>query len=213
LRCVKGSSTFGRCARARAIESASPAAMSRASFFACLVGMRETDAQGVASTWSWRPPFINRLYPAETRLKEGALAHDSGHNRWECSLAAGEWRPVSALPAVSRDCRVGVKPPAFPRHSSATAGGAGPRTPQVPVLHPPVDARLGSRELNGIAPTRASRRNRCFEINFIGNRAERQDNPRRCAAILWAELSAAHPPFKVSDVSRTPCSSTPEVES
>src|SRR6202035_3823400 len=38
-----------------------------------------------------------------------AHAHDSDQNRWECSLAAGRWRPVSALPAVSRDCRVDVK--------------------------------------------------------------------------------------------------------
>jgi len=52
---------------------------------------------------------MNRLYPAETRLKEGAHAHDSDQNRWECSLAAGEWRPVSALLAVSRDCRFDVK--------------------------------------------------------------------------------------------------------
>ena len=52
---------------------------------------------------------MNRLYPAETRLKEGAHAHNFGPNRWECSLAAGWWRPVSALPAVSRDCRFAVK--------------------------------------------------------------------------------------------------------
>jgi len=31
-----------------------------------------------------------------------------GPNRWECSLAAGWWRPVSALLAVSRGWRVGV---------------------------------------------------------------------------------------------------------
>ena len=30
-------------------------------------------------------------------------------NRWEYSLAAGWWRPVSALPAVSRDYRLDVK--------------------------------------------------------------------------------------------------------
>src|SRR4029453_11592530 len=30
-------------------------------------------------------------------------------NRWESSLAAGWWRPVSALPAVSRDGRFDVK--------------------------------------------------------------------------------------------------------
>jgi hypothetical protein len=51
---------------------------------------------------------MNRLYPAETRLKEGAHAHDSDQNRWECSLAAGGWRPVSALLAVSRDSRFDV---------------------------------------------------------------------------------------------------------
>src|SRR6185503_19339610 len=51
---------------------------------------------------------MNRLSPAETRQKEGAYAHDSGPNRWECSLAAGWRRPVSALPAVSRECRVSV---------------------------------------------------------------------------------------------------------
>ena len=51
---------------------------------------------------------MNRLSPAETRQKEGADAHDSGPNRWECSLAAGWRRPVSALPAVSRECRVSV---------------------------------------------------------------------------------------------------------
>jgi len=52
---------------------------------------------------------MNRLCPAETRLKEGAHAHDSDQNRWECSLAAGWWRPVSALPPVSRDRRFDVK--------------------------------------------------------------------------------------------------------
>ncbi len=69
---------------------------------------RRTSREGT-SKWSLRPPFINRLCPAETRLKEGANAHDSDQNRWECSLAAGWWRPVSALPPVSRDCRFDVK--------------------------------------------------------------------------------------------------------
>jgi hypothetical protein len=46
---------------------------------------------------------MNRLYPAETRLKEGAIALDQTQNRWECSLAAGWWRPVNALLVVSRD--------------------------------------------------------------------------------------------------------------
>ena len=72
-------------------------------------GIPETDEPAGTSTGSLRPPFMNRLCPAETRLKEGADAHDFGPNRWECSLAAGGWRPVSALPPVSRDCRVDVK--------------------------------------------------------------------------------------------------------
>src|SRR4029450_3759023 len=72
-------------------------------------GTRETDEQGGISKWSLRPPFINRLFPAETRLKEGAHAHDSGQDRWESSLAAGWWRPVGALPAVSRGRRFDVK--------------------------------------------------------------------------------------------------------
>jgi hypothetical protein len=46
---------------------------------------------------------MNRLYPAEARLKEGANARNSDRIRWEYSLAAGGWRPVSALPAVSSD--------------------------------------------------------------------------------------------------------------
>ena len=37
------------------------------------------------------------LKQAERRCK----AHDSDQNRWEYSLAAGGWRPVSARPAVS----------------------------------------------------------------------------------------------------------------
>src|SRR3989441_4172468 len=40
-------------------------------------GIRETDEPGETSKRSLRPPFINRLYPAETRLKEGAIAHNS----------------------------------------------------------------------------------------------------------------------------------------
>src|SRR6185437_11414435 len=35
-------------------------------------------------------------------MKEGAQRTRLRANRWECSLAAGWWRPVSALPAVSR---------------------------------------------------------------------------------------------------------------
>src|SRR5262249_51145867 len=69
---------------------------------------RGTRRKGLRSRHE-RPPFINRLCPAETRLKEGAIALDSDHNRWECSLAAGRWRPVSALPAVAKNRRLGVK--------------------------------------------------------------------------------------------------------
>src|SRR5437870_6366696 len=82
--------------------------LARASLPVC-GGTRETDGRGETSKRSLLPSFMNRLYPAETRLKEGAHAHDSGQNRWECSLAAGWWRPVSALLAVSSDCRFDVK--------------------------------------------------------------------------------------------------------
>src|SRR4051812_48399515 len=78
------------------MAAGSPDATSRANFFARF--RRESrDGPGETSKRSRRPSFINRLYPAETRLKEGAHAHDSDQNRWECSLAAGWWRPVSAL--------------------------------------------------------------------------------------------------------------------
>ena len=89
---------FGSCARARAMAAASPAAMSRASFLACLRRESRDGRGGRDLKRSLRPPFMNRLCPAETRLKEGAHAHDSDQNRWESSLAAGGWRPVSALP-------------------------------------------------------------------------------------------------------------------
>src|SRR5215510_11131313 len=62
----------------------------------------ETYFQGSTSKWSLRPPFIDRLCPAETRLKEGANAHDSDRTGGNHSLAAGRWRPVNALRAVSR---------------------------------------------------------------------------------------------------------------
>jgi len=52
---------------------------------------------------------MNRLCPAETRLKEGAKRTRLRANRWECSLAAGWWRPVSALAGVSRDFDFDVK--------------------------------------------------------------------------------------------------------
>ena len=58
---------------------------------------------------SLHPPFMNRLCPAETRLKEGAKRTRLRPNRWECSLAAGWWRPVSALAGVSRDFDFDVK--------------------------------------------------------------------------------------------------------
>src|SRR5262249_29651205 len=52
---------------------------------------------------------FHRLCPAETRLKEGANALDSDRTGGNLSLAAGWWRPVSALPEVSRDCHFDVK--------------------------------------------------------------------------------------------------------
>ena len=75
--------------------------MSRASFFACLrrdssEGRGGRDFEGVIA-----PPFMNRLCPAETRLKEVQM-HVTQIKQMGCSLAAGWWRPVSALLAVSR---------------------------------------------------------------------------------------------------------------
>jgi hypothetical protein len=52
---------------------------------------------------------MNRLCPAETRLKEGACALNSDQTGGSIFLAAGWWRPVSALPAVSSDGGVDVK--------------------------------------------------------------------------------------------------------
>src|SRR5215469_8489648 len=84
------------------MAAASPAAISRASFFACLRrdsrDGRAGRALGAVIATSFHVPPV----PAESRLKEGANAHNSDQNRWECSLAAGRWRPVSALSAVSR---------------------------------------------------------------------------------------------------------------
>src|SRR5436190_11744487 len=81
-------------------------------------------ATGVQGATSWQPPFMNRLYPAEARLKEGANARDPDQIRWEYSLAAGWWRPVSALPAVSRDNASMSTPPMVgcPTLSSHGAG-------------------------------------------------------------------------------------------
>jgi hypothetical protein len=52
---------------------------------------------------------MNRLCPAETRLKEGANAHNPDETGGSVSLAAGRWRPVSALAEVSRDFDFDVK--------------------------------------------------------------------------------------------------------
>jgi len=52
---------------------------------------------------------MNRLCPAETRLKEGANALNSDETGGSVSLAAGWWRPVSALAEVSRDLDFDVK--------------------------------------------------------------------------------------------------------
>ena len=61
-------------------------------------GTRETDEQGETSKRSLRPPFMNRLYPAETRLKEGANAHDSDQTGGSVPLP----RVGGALSARSR---------------------------------------------------------------------------------------------------------------
>src|SRR5688572_17133443 len=103
------------------MAAGSPAATSRASFLACLRresidGRTGRDREAVMAA-----SFHERLCPAETRLKEGAIAHDLDRNRWECSLAAGRWRPVSALPAVSEEYGFAVKRGA---DTSAPARGA-----------------------------------------------------------------------------------------
>src|SRR5262249_10545442 len=109
-------------------------------------GIRETDDPGEASKWSLRPPFMNRLYPAETRLKEGADAHDSDRTGGNCSLAAGWWRPVSALPAVSRDCRFDVKCESRSNGPACWSVGA-PITTGVPLANQVRSAMTGSTRI------------------------------------------------------------------
>src|SRR5574338_205681 len=99
---VNGSSTFGTCARARATACASWAAVARASSFACFRSDsrdgragRDLDA-GIATS------FHDRLFPADARLKGRCMLHTiRTETGGSYSLAAGWWRPVSALPAVS----------------------------------------------------------------------------------------------------------------
>src|SRR4029453_1972602 len=79
----------------------------RASLLVC-GGIPVKDEQEETLTWSWRPPFMKRLCPADTRPKEGAKHATQTKNRWESSLAAGWWRPVSALSVVSVTCRFAV---------------------------------------------------------------------------------------------------------
>jgi hypothetical protein len=58
------------------------------------------DVQEGTSTWPWRPSFAiacDPLNQAERRCGIPALRS----NRWEFSLAAGRWRPGSALIAMS----------------------------------------------------------------------------------------------------------------
>src|SRR5205809_4126158 len=88
---------------------ASPAAMPRASFLACLrrdsrEGRAGRDFDVVIAT-SFHESPVPRWNQAERRRPRTRLRP----NRWECSLAAGGWRPVSALPAVSRGFRFDVK--------------------------------------------------------------------------------------------------------
>src|SRR6266487_2081837 len=59
---------------------------------------RETDGKGTTSMRSLHPPFMNRLCPAETRLKEGADAHDSDQTGGNLPLP----RVGGALSARSR---------------------------------------------------------------------------------------------------------------
>src|SRR5262245_37714489 len=62
------------CTRARAMAPASPAAISRPASLPAYGGIRETGEAAEILKRSLRPPFMNRLCPAETRLKEGASA-------------------------------------------------------------------------------------------------------------------------------------------
>ena len=129
LRCVSGGSARGRCARARAIAAASPAAISRASFFACLrrdsrEGRGGRDLEAVMA-----PPFMNRLCPAETRLKEGADAHVSEQTGGSVPLP----RVGGALSARSRQYRVGVTLKSNTRrievkHAAKSGSRTSPRT-------------------------------------------------------------------------------------
>jgi len=56
------------------------------------------DEPGETSKESLRPPFMNRLYPAETRLKEGTNARDSDQTGGSVPFP----RVGGALPARSR---------------------------------------------------------------------------------------------------------------
>ena len=127
----------------------------RASWPVC-GGIRGTDEPGETSAWSLRPPFMNRLYPAETRLKEGANAHDSGQNRRECSLAAGGWRPVSALPGSITGWPLGCQPRRRRCDARLTARAAAERFGRV-ALRPRCRPRRNTPVIPGTTPRPARR--------------------------------------------------------
>ena len=131
-------------ARARAMAPASPAAMSRASFLACLRRESRDGRGGSGFRAVMATSFINQPVPAAIRPSASAaslLRRDVspslaglprakaderrctctrlGRNRWECSLAAGRWRPVSALGSVYSP----PVPPFIPSRRSAVGPG------------------------------------------------------------------------------------------
>ena len=94
-------------------------------------GIRGTDEQGETSKWSLRPPFMNRLYPAETRLKEGAKRTRLRTKQVGVFPCRGWVAPCRALPAVSRDCRFDVKRGEGGSKSKGEPGGNRTHNPQI----------------------------------------------------------------------------------
>src|SRR5829696_2470834 len=91
-----GSFARGSCASTRARASPFPAAAARASFFACLRSESSDGRAGRSLAADIAPPFTERLYPLEIRLKEGARHRVSDHNRWECFPGRGWEAPCPA---------------------------------------------------------------------------------------------------------------------
>src|ERR1051325_10347758 len=100
--------------------AAAPAAMSRASFFACFLrdsrdGRAGRDLDVVIAT-----SFHESPVPAEHQAERRCNRTNLRPNRWEYSLAAGWWRPAGALPAVS--AAAGSKSTAAPPARKPRAG-------------------------------------------------------------------------------------------